>query len=247
MQRCKPLRDAEGNAVYRTVQFDKPKVFSARVFNAEQIEGLPPLQHKIPDRDRHERAEAVLRASGVEIRHDQADRAFYRLVTDRIHPSARDGFKNADTYYAAVLHHLADTSGQPSRLDRDMTHPLGSVGCAEEAILGPMSPPSRSEPDSASATTPASTPPTRRCRTRTSKRTRKKSCGHRGKRIKFSAMFLPLSRSGCTEYHPASAGYPCLASTDIASSGDNGPSLSQPRALSRIEPTKPFPLAITLC
>ncbi len=77
-ERGKPLKDAEGNTVYRTVQLDKPKVFSAVVFNAEQIEGLPPLQHKTPDWDRHERAEAVLNASGVEIRHDQADRAFYR-------------------------------------------------------------------------------------------------------------------------------------------------------------------------
>ena len=47
-ERGKPLKDAEGNTVYRTVQLDKPKVFSAVVFNAEQIEGLPPLQGQFP-------------------------------------------------------------------------------------------------------------------------------------------------------------------------------------------------------
>ena len=99
-ERGKPLLDGEGNNVYRTVQLEKPKVFSAVVFNAEQIDGLPPLQIKTPDWDRHERAEAVLQASGVDIRHDQPDRAFYRPATDRIHLPARDSFKSADTYYA---------------------------------------------------------------------------------------------------------------------------------------------------
>jgi antirestriction protein ArdC len=76
-ERGKPLKDAAGNKVYRSVQLDKPKVFSAVVFNAEQIDGLPTLEVKAPNWDRHERAESVLQACGVEIRHDQADRAFY--------------------------------------------------------------------------------------------------------------------------------------------------------------------------
>ena len=60
-ERGKPIMDGEGNAVYRNVQLEQPKVFSAVVFNAEQIDGLPPLQIKTPDWDRHERAEAVFR------------------------------------------------------------------------------------------------------------------------------------------------------------------------------------------
>ena len=72
-ERGRPLKDADGNPVYRKVQLDKPKVFSAVVFNAEQVEGLPALEVKTPASDRHERAEAILKASGVEIRHDQAD------------------------------------------------------------------------------------------------------------------------------------------------------------------------------
>jgi hypothetical protein len=64
-ERGKPVLDGEGNKVYRNVQLEKPKVFSAVVFNAEQIDGLPPLQIRTPDWDRHERAESVLQASGV--------------------------------------------------------------------------------------------------------------------------------------------------------------------------------------
>jgi antirestriction protein ArdC len=76
----------------------------------------------------------VLKASGVEIRHDQADRAFYRPATDRIHLPARDSFKSADTYYATAPHELAHASGYPSRLDRDLAHPFGSIGYAKEEL-----------------------------------------------------------------------------------------------------------------
>ena len=133
-ERGKPVRDGDGNKVYRTVQLDKPKVFSASVFNAEQIDGLPPLEIKSPDWDRHERAEAVLTVSGADIRHDQADRAFYRPATDRIHLPPRDSFKSADSYYATALHDLGHHSGHPCRLDRDLAHPFGSVGYAKEEL-----------------------------------------------------------------------------------------------------------------
>ena len=67
-ERGKPLKDAEGNTVYRTVQLDKPKVF-----NAEQIEVCPRARassHLGPRLGPPERAEVVLRASATEIRQD---------------------------------------------------------------------------------------------------------------------------------------------------------------------------------
>jgi antirestriction protein ArdC len=133
-ERGKPLKDAEGNKVYRSVQLDKPKVFSAVVFNAEQIDGLPTLEVKPPNWDRHERAESVLQASGVEIRHDQADRAFYRPATDRIHLPPKGQFDSADKYLATALHELAHASGHPKRLDRDLAHPFGSEDYAKEEL-----------------------------------------------------------------------------------------------------------------
>jgi antirestriction protein ArdC len=132
--RGRPVKDAEGNPVYRTVQLDKPKVFTAVVFNAEQIDGLPPLEVTAPDPNRHARAEALLTASGADIRHDQAERAFYRPATDRIHLPSRDSFPSADTYYAVALHELGHWTGHPSRLDRDVAHPFGSEGYAKEEL-----------------------------------------------------------------------------------------------------------------
>ena len=137
-ERGKPLLDQDGNKRYRSVELAKPKVFSAVVFNAEQIEGLPPLESLFPKGapawDRHERAEAVLQASGAEIRHDQDDRAFYRPSTDRIHLPGRESFKSADAYYATALHELGHHSGHPTRLNRDLAHPFGSEGYAKEEL-----------------------------------------------------------------------------------------------------------------
>jgi antirestriction protein ArdC len=133
-ERGRPVLDQEGNTIYRNVPLERPKVFSAVVFNAEQIDGLPPLEAKAPAWDRHARAEALLLASGAEIRHDQADRAFYRPATDRIHLPERGGFKTADAYYATAMHELGHWTGHPSRLDRDLAHPFGSEGYAKEEL-----------------------------------------------------------------------------------------------------------------
>ena len=46
----------------------------------------------------------------------------------------RDSFKSADTFLATAFHELAHASGHPSRLDRDLAHPFGSVGYAKEDL-----------------------------------------------------------------------------------------------------------------
>jgi antirestriction protein ArdC len=47
-ERGRPVLDREGNTIYRNIPLERPKVFSAVVFNAEQIDGLPPLEAKAP-------------------------------------------------------------------------------------------------------------------------------------------------------------------------------------------------------
>lgn len=104
------------------------------VFNAAQIDGLPAQPAKTPDWDRHERAEALLKASGVEIRHDQADRAFYRSATDKIHLPPKDSFSSADRYYSTAAHEAAHATGASHRPNRDLAHPFCSEGYAKEEL-----------------------------------------------------------------------------------------------------------------
>ncbi|KAI5912224.1 zincin-like metallopeptidase domain-containing protein [Thauera sp. 2A1] len=130
----RPVLDGDGEPVKQTVQLERPRVFFATVFNAEQIDGLPPLAHTAPAWDALERAEHILAASGAVIRHGEQNRAFYRPATDTIHLPERSQFPGADTYYATALHELGHWTGHASRLARDLAHPFGSEGYAKEEL-----------------------------------------------------------------------------------------------------------------
>jgi len=130
----KPIFDARGEPVRETVQLERPRVFFATVFNAEQIDGLPPAERKAQTWNPVDRAEQILQASGAELRHGEQDRAFYRPATDTIHLPEKGQFPTAGNYYATALHELGHWSGHASRLDRDLVHPFGSEGYAREEL-----------------------------------------------------------------------------------------------------------------
>jgi antirestriction protein ArdC len=65
----RPVLNAKGEPVKETVQLERPRVFFATVFNAEQIDGLPPIQKKEQTWSAVERAEHILKASGASITH----------------------------------------------------------------------------------------------------------------------------------------------------------------------------------
>jgi antirestriction protein ArdC/phage/plasmid primase-like uncharacterized protein len=132
----KPVLDQEGQPVRQMVRYERPRVMGAVVFNAEQIEGLPPAPARPvrPEWERHAQAETILAKSGVPMRHIPGDRAFYRLAEDTITMPERSQFPTGDRYYATALHELGHATGHPSRLARDLAHPFGSEGYAREEL-----------------------------------------------------------------------------------------------------------------
>lgn len=130
----KPVLDGNGQPLKEIVRLERPRVFYASVFNAEQIDNLPELVIDPPAWDPIERAEQILQASNAAIEHGEYDRAFYRMVTDRIHLPHRHQFETPDRYYATALHELGHWTGHASRLNRDLAHPFGSEGYAKEEL-----------------------------------------------------------------------------------------------------------------
>ncbi len=130
----KPVLDIDGQPVKEQLKLERPRVFYATVFNAQQIDNLPSLVIKAPDWDPLERAEQILQASNAVIRHGEADRAFYRPVKDSIHLPFKEQFAEAHQYYATALHELGHWSGHETRLIRDLSHPFGSEGYAREEL-----------------------------------------------------------------------------------------------------------------
>ncbi|MCF3948274.1 ArdC family protein [Acidiphilium iwatense] len=131
------VKDAEGKLVYRVVELDRPRVFSAVVFNADQVSGLPKIEARptMPEWERHQAAERIMDNAGVQITYKPGDRAYYVVSEDRITMPERAQFKMPDGFYATSLHELGHATGHPSRLNRpDLGAPFGSESYAREEL-----------------------------------------------------------------------------------------------------------------
>lgn len=126
---------ATGEKITVRTELERPRPFSARVFNAEQIDGLPPLEpRKIEEWEAHRRAEAVLNGSGASIRHAPQNRAAYVPSRDMIIMPERSQFPSPDGYYSVAFHELAHWTGHESRMNRPIENPFGSPEYAREEL-----------------------------------------------------------------------------------------------------------------
>lgn len=131
----KRMVDERGEPIREMVRLERPRVFFATVFNADQIDGLPARVPRVAQAwSAVERADRILQASGAAIHSGEHDRAFYRPATDSIHLPDKSQFRTADSFYATALHELGHWTGHPTRLGRDLVHPFGSEGYAREEL-----------------------------------------------------------------------------------------------------------------
>jgi antirestriction protein ArdC len=111
-----------------------PQVFIAYVFNAEQIDGVPPAPSRECSWNPLEKAEQLVQAANPKLEHAPSDRAYYRPSTDSIHLPLKEQFPSAGDYYSTLLHELGHWTGHATRLNRDLSDPFGSVGYAREEL-----------------------------------------------------------------------------------------------------------------
>jgi antirestriction protein ArdC len=126
--------DHNGQPQVEITKLPKPQVFLAYVFNAAQIEWIPPQEKKAITWDPIEEAERIIQASKAHITYDAPHYPFYRPATDSIHLPDRGRFPSAANYYATALHELGHWTGHETRLNRDLSHPYGSEGYAREEL-----------------------------------------------------------------------------------------------------------------
>jgi antirestriction protein ArdC len=115
---CKET-DASGDEIERQIPFLK----GYKVFNVEQIEGLPPHYYETAESPRDNiarvtHADAFFAANGAAINHG-GNRAFYRPATDTIQIPPIEAFRDADSYYATLAHEVTHWAGHESRLARN--------------------------------------------------------------------------------------------------------------------------------
>ena len=108
------------------------------VFNAQQIDGVPPHQPRsVSQFEAVEAGEQIVAKSDTKIYHDQSDRAYYSRSQDAVHLPPKEAFKDAAGYYGTALHELAHASGHPSRLNRSTlneSYRFGDTNYAKEEL-----------------------------------------------------------------------------------------------------------------
>lgn len=131
----KPVLGADGKPLTETVHYDRPNRFIAKVFNAQQIEGLTPYERPPLTWDPVEKAESLLVRSGATIEHKAQNEAFYSPLFDKIVLPLREQFPTEHGYYSTALHELGHWTGHETRLDRDLKNPFGSEAYAREELI----------------------------------------------------------------------------------------------------------------
>ena len=144
----KPMMGEDGKAISQKVALDSPVFRVAYVFNANQVEGMPPLEQTPRTLSQNgpenvvERVEAMLQASGAVIAHDQKPgRAHYDHFQDVIHLPPKDSFEQPERYAAEAIHQLTHWTRHESRLDRQGGPNGTAARCREElrcAVAGWM-------------------------------------------------------------------------------------------------------------
>lgn len=114
-----------------------PKYFT--VFNASQIEGVPPL----PEPERRdikpsEVIDKISRSMGVIIT-NTGDKAFYMPVLDSVYLPPPEVFTSNYAYNATALHELSHATGHPDRLNRNLSGEFGSPSYAYEELIAEIS------------------------------------------------------------------------------------------------------------
>lgn len=131
----KLLKKDEGTDEERVI----PLLRHFTVFNRDQCDGMPELEAETPrtEFDRHAAAEAMIEATGADIRHG-GDRACYSRSDDSIQLPKRDRFHNTESYYSAAFHELVHWTGAPSRLNREKGGRFGDTKYAFEELIAEM-------------------------------------------------------------------------------------------------------------
>jgi antirestriction protein ArdC len=115
------------------------------VFNIEDIEGIditiPEVELK--EHERIEKCEQLIQSmkNPPEYVHQDANRAYYAPLSDKLNMPALGQFETAEEYYCTYFHELTHSTGHKTRLNREgitKLNPFGSPEYSREELVAEM-------------------------------------------------------------------------------------------------------------
>ena len=119
------------------------------VFNADQCDEVPEKFIKADDVkpqsfDDLKHAESLITATGIQITHTDAGKAFYTPALDSVQLPNKANFKAtktstaAECYYSTAFHEIGHATGHKSRLNRDLNNRFGDQAYAAEELIAEL-------------------------------------------------------------------------------------------------------------
>jgi antirestriction protein ArdC len=133
----------ETNTKGEEVENEIPFMKGYTVFNCEQIEGLPAQYYpapltSAPVLERIAAAENFAAATAAEFRHG-GNRAYYSCTDDHVQLPPFESFRDAESYYATLLHELTHWTRHEKRLNREFGRKRwGDAGYAAEELVAEL-------------------------------------------------------------------------------------------------------------
>lgn len=126
---------ADGQPQMKKLLYKKPIVNYFRVFNAEQIIGVPEyVKEQITEDQYSDYADKFEKSSKCPVCYENQDSAYYSAVEDKIHLPPKAAFKNNETRLGVLLHEMAHSTGHESRLNRPLLNAFGTPEYAKEEL-----------------------------------------------------------------------------------------------------------------
>lgn len=118
-----------------TVKLQRPMVNTFVVFNASQIEGIPPREHKVLEHNEvMDIADRLIASSQCPVYEKEQGKAFYSPKEDSITLPPRNNFINQEAFTTTLMHEMVHSTGHESRLDRQLLNYFGTPDYAKEEL-----------------------------------------------------------------------------------------------------------------
>lgn len=135
----KELDKETGKMIEVEKKLDKPVASYFTVFNASQIEGIPPFKgNELNDEEKLKIANDFIRSSECPIKEIAQDKAYYSPFNDEIVLPLRESFRSEQAFLRTTIHEMGHSTGHPSRLNRDQINSFGTPGYAKEELVAEL-------------------------------------------------------------------------------------------------------------